>query len=99
MGIMTMGNFHQRRGDQSLLSGLGAPVYRGPGAQGDGPGDEGYGPGIWGRVFGFSGDLGANARLDIAGYGIGPQFDGNYWGLQLGSDIAEIEQCCSGVRL
>ncbi len=92
MGLMTMGTFHQRRGDRSLLDATGAPIYFGPGMQGDTE-QEGAATSsaIWSRVFGARSDLGANATLNIAGYAIGPQFDGNYWGLQIGSDIAEIE--------
>jgi len=93
MGLMTMGTFHQRRGDQSFLTGVGALVYSGPGAQGDASEGDGDGPppGVWGRVFGANSDLGTNATLSIAGYDVGPQFDGNYWGIQVGSDLYEIE--------
>lgn len=92
MGVMTMGTFHQRRGDRSLLDGTAAPIYSGPGVQGD-AGEEGDGlpSAIWARFFGADSDLGANATLDIAGYRIGPQFDGHYWGLQVGADLGEIE--------
>lgn len=94
LGLMTLGTFHQRRGDQSLLTGDGALFYRLPEPQGaDVPYEEGVRPppAIWGRVFGADSDLGANATLNIAGFELAPAFDGHYWGLQAGSDILGFE--------
>lgn len=93
MGRMTMGTFHQRRGDQSLLVGDGALVYRVPEPQGaDVPSDEARPPpAIWGRVFGAESDLSSGANVSVAGFNIAPSFDGNYWGLQAGSDLVGIE--------
>ncbi len=90
---MTMGTFHQRRGDQSLLIGDGALIYSAAGPQGaDVPADGVRPPPIiWGRVFGADSDLGANATLNVGGFEIAPAFDGRYWGLQAGTDIAAIE--------
>ncbi|MEK1891549.1 MAG: autotransporter outer membrane beta-barrel domain-containing protein, partial [Phyllobacterium sp.] len=92
MGLLTMGTFHQRRGDQSLLIGDGAPIYSAAEPQGaDVPADGKPPSAVWGRVFGAQSDLGADASLSVAGFEIGPAFDGNYWGLQVGSDIVGIE--------
>lgn len=83
LGLMTMGTFHQRRGDQSFLSGLGGLVYTDSANHTQ--------PGVWGRVFGAHSELGAEGKLGNAGYKIGPEFDGNYWGLQLGTDLLGVE--------
>lgn len=94
MGLMTMGTFHQRRGDQSLLTGDGALVYRVPEAQGaDVPDEVRPPPAIWGRVFGAESDLSSGAKVSVASFDfdIAPSFDGNYWGLQTGSDLVGIE--------
>lgn len=93
LGVMTMGTFHQRRGDQSLLTGDGALFYALPEPQGadvpyDGPRPP---PSIWGRVFGAESDLGANAALNVAGFELAPAFDGHYWGLQAGTDLFGFE--------
>ena len=91
MGLMTMGTFHQRRGDQSLLIGDGALVYGVPEPQGaDVPSEEVRPPpAVWGRVFGAESDLSTGAN--VVGFDIAPSFDGNYWGLQAGSDLVGIE--------
>ncbi|RUW52688.1 autotransporter outer membrane beta-barrel domain-containing protein, partial [Mesorhizobium sp. M8A.F.Ca.ET.021.01.1.1] len=92
MGLMTLGTFHQRRGDQSLLIGDGALIYSAPDSQGsDMPADGSPPPAVWGRAFGAQSDLGADATLSVADFKIGPEFNGNYWGLQIGSDIAGVE--------
>ncbi|MGB3388719.1 MAG: autotransporter outer membrane beta-barrel domain-containing protein, partial [Pseudaminobacter sp.] len=93
MGLMTMGTFHQRRGDQSLLIGDGAWVYTAPEPQGaDVPLDD-YRPpaAMWGRIFGAESDLSTGANVSVADFEIAPSFDGRYWGLQAGSDLVGIE--------
>jgi outer membrane autotransporter protein len=93
MGLMTMGTFHQRRGDQSLLIGDGALVYGVPEPQGADVPSEGIRPppAIWGRVFGAESDLSTGANVSVAGFDIAPSFNGHYWGLQAGSDLVGIE--------
>jgi outer membrane autotransporter protein len=93
MGLLTIGTFHQRRGDQSLLIGDGALIYRVPEPQGaDVPSDEPLpSPAAWTRVFGVESDLSSGAKVTVAGFDIAPSFDGNYWGLQIGSDLVGIE--------
>lgn len=93
MGLLTMGTFHQRRGDQSFLVGDGAWAYTAPKPQGaDVPsGDDRLLPGIWARVFGADSDLSTGANVSVASYEIAPSFDGRYWGLQTGSDLVGIE--------
>jgi outer membrane autotransporter protein len=93
MGLMTMGTFHQRRGDQSLLTGDGALLYGAPEPQGaDAPlEDRRRPPAVWGRVFGAESDLSSGANVSVASFDIAPAFDGNYWGLQAGSDLVAIE--------
>ncbi len=94
MGLMTMGTFHQRRGDQSLLIGDGALIYRVPEAQGaDVPPEEVVSPppAIWGRLFGAESDLSTGANVAVAGFDIAPSYDGHYWGLQAGSDLIGFE--------
>ena len=58
MGIATLGTFHQRRGDQSLLTGNGTTTaaFAMAGPQGDQTlsGRSGPPPAAWGRVFGGS---------------------------------------------
>lgn len=92
---MTMGTFHQRRGDQSLLMGDGAFVYGMPEPQGADVPSEGDRPppAIWGRVFGAASDLSSGANVSVANFDfdIAPAFDGHYWGLQTGSDLIGIE--------
>ncbi|WP_284241069.1 autotransporter domain-containing protein [Neomesorhizobium albiziae] len=93
MGLMTMGTFHQRRADQSLLIGDGALVYRVPEPQGADVPSEGVRPppAIWGRVFGAESDLSSGANVSVASFEIAPAFDGHYWGLQAGSDLIGFE--------
>nr|WP_244846299.1 autotransporter outer membrane beta-barrel domain-containing protein [Mesorhizobium sp. L-8-3] len=93
LGLLSLGTFHQRRGDQSLLIGDGALLYSLPEPQGADVPYDGVRPPpiVWGRVFGADSDLSANATLSVAGYELAPAFDGTYWGLQAGSDIVGIE--------
>lgn len=94
LGLLTMGTFHQRRGDQSRLIGDGAPFYRVPEAQGaDIPQEDVVTPppAVWGRVFGSESDLSTGANISVAGFAIAPTFDGHYWGLQTGADLIGID--------
>jgi len=94
LGLMTMGTFHERRGDQSVLTGDGALLYSAAEPQGaDVPlGTEARPPAaVWGRVFGAASDLAADATLTVADFEVGPAFDGHFWGVQVGSDLIGIE--------
>jgi outer membrane autotransporter protein len=92
MGLLTMGTFHQRRADQTLLIGDGAVIYSAADPQGaDVPESVLPPPAIWGRVFGAESDLSTGANVSVGGFDIAPSFDGRYWGLQAGSDLVGIE--------
>jgi outer membrane autotransporter protein len=93
MGLMTIGTFHQRRGDQSLLIGDGALIYGEPEAQGADalPEDNRPPSAVWGRIFGAQSDLSSGANVSVLGLDIAPSFEGTYWGLQVGSDLAAFE--------
>lgn len=95
MGIATLGTFHERRGDQSLLTenvtstaalGMGEP-------QGDQTlsGRSGPASAAWGRIFGGTREQQWSPTINGLDFQIGPKIDGHIWGLQAGLDLLGFE--------
>ena len=93
MGIAALGTFHQRRGDQSLLTGNGTAAFAMGGVLGDQTlsGRSGPPPAAWGRLFGGSREQQWSATINGIDFQIGPEIDGHIWGLQAGLDLFGFE--------
>lgn len=95
MGIAALGTFHQRRGDQSLLTGsrTGAATFAMAGPLGDQTlsGRSGPPPAAWGRLFGGSREQQWSPTINGLDFQIGPEIDGHIWGLQAGLDLFGLD--------